>query len=98
MTLYRQLLIFTLVLCFVLFVGVLAYKLQSTRSFLEHQLEAHAQDTATSLALSISPLAADGDLAGMETMMNAIFDRGYYREITFSDVQGEVLEVVLPTS
>ena len=91
MTLYRQLLIFTLVLCFVLFIGVWAYKVQSTRVFLEHQLEAHAQDTATSLALSISPLVAGDDLAGVETMMNAIFDRGYYREITFSDVHGEVL-------
>ncbi len=91
MTLYRQLLIFTLVLCFVLFIGVWAYKLQSTREFLEHQLEAHAQDTATSLALSLSPLVAADDLAGVETMMNAIFDRGYYREITFSDVHGEVV-------
>jgi len=91
MTLYRQLLLFTLVLCFVLFIGVWAYKLQSTKRFLEHQLEAHAQDTATSLALSISPLVADGDLAGVETMMNAIFDRGYYREITFSDAHGEAV-------
>lgn len=91
MTLYRQLLLFTLVLCFLLFIGVWAYKLQSTRLFLEHQLEAHAQDTATSLALSLSPLAATDDLAAVETMMNAIFDRGYYTEITFSDVHGEVV-------
>ncbi len=91
MTLYRQLLLFTLVLCFFLFIGVWAYKLQSTRLFLEHQLEAHAQDTATSLGLSLSPLAEAGDLAGVETMMNAIFDRGYYKEITFSDVHGEVV-------
>ena len=91
MTLYRQLLLFTLILCFVLFIGVWAYKLQSTRLFLEYQLEGHAQDTATSLALSISPLVADGDLAGVETMMNAIFDRGYYKEITFSDADGEVV-------
>jgi len=91
MTLHRQLLVFTLVLCFFLFIGVWAYKLQSTRAFLEHQLEAHAQDTATSLALSISPLVATDDLAAVETMMNAIFDRGYYRVITFSDVHGEVV-------
>lgn len=91
MTLYRQLLIFTLVLCFILFIGVWAYKLQSTRTFLEHQLESHAQDTATSLGLSLSPLVAVDDLAGVETMMNAIFDRGYYKIITFSDVRGEVV-------
>ena len=82
---------FTMILCLLLFVGVWVYKLQSTRLFLEYQLEAHAQDTATSLALSISPLVAAKDLAGVETMMNAIFDRGYYKEITFSDIQGEVV-------
>ncbi len=99
MTLYRQLLLFTLVLCFVLFIGVWAYKVQSTRSFLEHQLEAHAQDTATSLGLSLTPLVAEDDLAGVETMMNAIFDRGYYREIVFSDVKGEVVvKRVLPVT
>ena len=80
-----------MILCFILFIGVWIYKLQSTRLFLEHQLEAHAQDTATSLALSMSPLVAADDQAGVETMMNAIFDRGYYKEITFSDVEGEVV-------
>ena len=88
MTLHRQLLLFTLVLCFFLFVGVWIYKLQTTRIFLQNQLEVHAQDTATSLALSLSPLVGEDDLAAVETMMNAIFDRGYYREIVFSDIGG----------
>lgn len=91
MTLQRQLLFFTLILCFFLFAGVWVYQLQSTRGFLEDQLEVHAQDTATSLALSISPLVAAEDLASVETMMNAIFDRGYYREIVFSDMSGDVI-------
>ncbi len=76
MTLYRQLLIFTLILFFVLFVGVWLDKLQNTRSFLVDQLESHAQDTATSLGLSLSPHMADNDLPTMEAMMNAVFDRG----------------------
>ena len=97
MTLHRQLLLFTLVLCFFLFVGVWIYKLQTTRIFLQNQLEVHAQDTATSLALSLSPLIGEDDLAAVETMMNAIFDRGYYREIVFSDIEGTVvLKRVLP--
>ncbi|MBB5348206.1 EAL domain-containing protein [Desulfoprunum benzoelyticum] len=91
MTLYRQLLLFTLVLFFVLFVGVWLDKLQSTRSFLVDQLESHAQDTATSLGLSLSPHMADNDLATAETMMNALFDRGYYRIISLRDVADKVL-------
>ena len=91
MTLHRQLLLFTLILCFFLFVGVWIYKLQTTRIFLQNQLEVHAQDTATSLALSLSPLVGGEDLAAVETMMNAIFDRGYYRQISLSDIDGTVV-------
>ncbi len=91
MTLYRQLLIFTLILFAVLFVGVWIEKLQSTRTFLVNQLESHAQDTATSLGLSLSPAMAENDLSTVDTMMNAVFDRGYYRVIRLEDVYGEVM-------
>lgn len=91
MTLYRQLLIFTLILFTVLFVGVCVEKLQSTRTFLVNQLESHSQDTATSLGLSLSPPLAEDDMSTVETMMNAVFDRGYYRRIALEDVYGEII-------
>ncbi|WP_136808830.1 EAL domain-containing protein [Desulfosediminicola flagellatus] len=91
MTLYRQLLFFTLILFFVLFIGIWVEKLQSTRSFLIDQLESHAQDTATSLGLSLSPVIAANDLPTAETMMNAVYDRGYYRIISLRDVEGKVI-------
>lgn len=91
MTLYRQLLIFTLFLFFILFAGTWAAKLQSTRTFLHDQLETHAQDTATSLGLSISPHFARNDLPAVETVINAVFDSGYYRVIRLTDISEEVL-------
>ncbi|MCL7488827.1 MAG: EAL domain-containing protein [Desulfobulbaceae bacterium] len=91
MTLYRQLLIFTLVLFFLLFAGTWFAKLNSTRTFLLDQLESHAQDTATSLGLSISPHMEQNDLPAVETMFNAVFDRGYYRIIRLADVENRVL-------
>ncbi len=91
MTLYRQLLIFTLVLFFLLFTGTWFAKLNSTRTFLLDQLESHAQDTATSLGLSISPHMKQSDLTAAETMVNAVFDRGYYRIVRLTDVEGGVL-------
>jgi len=63
MTLYRQLIIFTLVLFFILFTGTWFAKLETTRSFLVDQLESHAQDTATSLGLSISQHVLANDMA-----------------------------------
>jgi diguanylate cyclase (GGDEF)-like protein len=91
MTLYRQLIIFTLVLFLVLFTGTWFAKLKSTRSFLIDQLESHAQDTATSLGLSVSQHAIGDDMVAVEGMINAVFDRGYYRIVRFSDTQGNVV-------
>ncbi len=91
MTLYRQLLIFTLLLFLILFSGSWLAKLQSTRSFLLEQLESHAQDTATSLGLSLSPHMAEDDIPTVETMINAVFDRGYYRIVRLDDLKQKSL-------
>ncbi len=91
MTLYRQLVIFTLVLFFLLFVGTWLITLDSTRTFLQDQLESHAQDTATSLGVSISQYSIDNDLPAIESLINAVFDRGYYRIIRYSDIHGNIL-------
>ena len=89
MTLYRQLVIFTVSLFFILFAGTWFAKFESTRLFLTNQLESHAQDTASSLGLAISQYP--DDLVSVETMVNAIFDRGYYETIRFMDPHGKIL-------
>ncbi|UCD65419.1 MAG: EAL domain-containing protein [Deltaproteobacteria bacterium] len=91
MTLYRQLVIFTLVLFFILFTGTWLAKLESTRSFLIDQLESHSQDTATSLGLSISQHNIENDMPAIEGMINAVFDRGYYRIVRYTDTNGNIL-------
>src|SRR4030042_1988165 len=91
MTLYRQLIIFTLVLFFLLFAGTWYAKLDSTRSFLTDQLESHAQDTATSLGLSLSQFLIQKDMPTGETMINAVFDRGYYKIVKLTDTKQNVM-------
>jgi diguanylate cyclase (GGDEF)-like protein len=91
MTLYRQLVIFILVLFFILFTGTWLAKLESTKSFLIDQLESHSQDTATSLGLSISQNRIENDIAFIESMINAVFDRGYYRMVRYMDTKGNIL-------
>lgn len=91
MTLYRQLVIFTLILFLLLFTGTWLVKLESTRSFLIDQLESHAQDTATSLGLSISQYSIENDMPVIESMVNAVFDRGYYRIVRYTDTRENVL-------
>lgn len=91
MTLYRQLLLFTLTLLFFLFTGTWATRLHSTRAFLQDQLASHAQDTATAMGLSLSTHMATMDVPAMEAMINAVFDRGYYQVIRLSDLAGRPL-------
>lgn len=61
------------------------------RSYLEGEAEIHAQDTATSLGLSLSPHLQNKADPIIETTVRAIFDRGYYQEIKLIDVENEVL-------
>ena len=91
MTLYRQLIIFTLILFFVLLTGTWMATFENNRSFLINQLNSHAQDTATSLALAISQSTVEKDKVGMEAMISAVFDRGYYQTIKLADLKGKVL-------
>jgi diguanylate cyclase (GGDEF)-like protein len=93
MTLYRQLVAFTLALFLLLFIGTWIARLQTMRVFLGAQLESHAQDTATFLGLSISQQIQDlqQDLPVAETMISAVFDRGYYRFIRLVDTGRQVI-------
>ncbi|MCK5499212.1 MAG: GGDEF domain-containing protein, partial [Gammaproteobacteria bacterium] len=84
MTLYRQI-IFSISLLFVLgFLGTVLISTDNLRTFLAAQLESHAQDTATSLGLSLSPPMRARDIPVINSMVDFIFDRGYYQDITIN--------------
>lgn len=92
MTLSKQLGLSFLVILIIVFSGSLWINVNNTRNFIDLQLASHAQDTATSLGLSISPyMGESADLPIVETMMNAIFDSGYYQSIVLQDLNGTVL-------
>jgi diguanylate cyclase (GGDEF)-like protein len=91
MTLKRQLILTVLFMFFLMFVGTLAINVNNVRHYLLDQLASHAQDAATSLALSMSPHMKDNDLATMNSMVDAIFDHGYYREIVVQTMDGKPL-------
>jgi GGDEF domain-containing protein len=65
--------------------------IDTTRDYLQSQLASHAQNTATSLGLSIAPYSTNDTLALARTMATAIFDSGYYSEIRFIDKKNAVL-------
>ena len=91
MTLFRQIFLMVAGLFVLMFVGTFAISLNNTRDYLVAQLQSHAQDTATSLGLSLSPHVAAKDPATVQSMVDAIFDRGYYRLIRVTDIAGRTL-------
>ena len=91
MTLYRQLVVIIISLFSACFLVSVTISTGNLRSFLGEQLASHAQDTATSLGLSLSPYMQRNDTAVMNSMVDAIFDRGYYRAISVIAVNDEPL-------
>jgi EAL domain-containing protein (putative c-di-GMP-specific phosphodiesterase class I)/GGDEF domain-containing protein len=91
MTLSKQLLILISVLFLTIFSVNYVSSVNNIRSYLQVESEVHAQDTATSLGLSLSPYIANETDPVMEAMMNAIFDMGYYKEIKLVNVDDKPL-------
>lgn len=91
MTLYRQLLTAVIVLFLLLYAVTVFSIIRSNAELVERQMHAHAQDTANSLALSMSQAALAAELAVLETMFNAVADRGYFQRLEFVDLTGDVV-------
>ena len=91
MTLLRQLIIVIVTLFLLLFAGTFAINVSNTRDFLNTQLQTVSQDMATSLGLTLSPHMVNKDMVVIESMVSAVFDSGYYREVVVLDVHGEPL-------
>jgi len=90
-TLFRQLTIAILTLFLVLYSGNLIVSLFNTRILVAQQMQVHAQDTASSLALSISQAAQVDDLAALETFFNAVSDSGFFQKLTYADLDGRII-------
>lgn len=91
MTLHRQLVVLVSFLWVTLLTGVFWLSVHNARDILERQLHVHAQDTANSLGLSIARPLGSGDMALVDSMIGAIYDSGYYREITLRNAEGKLL-------
>lgn len=82
MTLFREInsLLFGL---FLLVMSTLVYfQFTQTRDFMSQQMESDLNNTITSLGLMLRPHIETGDVATAETLINVIFEGGFYRKVT----------------
>jgi EAL domain-containing protein (putative c-di-GMP-specific phosphodiesterase class I)/GGDEF domain-containing protein len=85
MTLSKQLLVLISAIFLILISINFAISVKNFKSYLEDEGQIHAQDTATSLGLSLSPFMIDSSDPIIKTMVSAIFDMGYYENIRLTD-------------
>ena len=81
MTLFRQ--IYTLLFAlFLLVVASLGYvQFTETQNFLTKQMESDLNNTSHSLGIMLVPDLEAGDIVGAETLINVIFEGGYYQQV-----------------
>ncbi len=91
MNLSRLLIVLISVLFIAIATGSFFSSVTNTRNYLRLQQKTHAEDTATSLGLAITPLIATGDEAMLNSMVDVVFDRGYYATIKLVSMEGETI-------
>jgi len=91
MTLSRQLITLIFITFLLIFSGTFWISVENTRSYLMLQLATQTQNAADSLGLSLAPHMQRGDVAAMDTMINAVFDSGYYKSLQLANISGKML-------
>jgi len=93
MTLFKQMAMMLTLFLGIILVSVMVLNFKTATAFVQDQLYTNAKNTAHSLGLSLSKLADPEDIASMETMINAIYDSGYYERIALLDVEQKPIYV-----
>lgn len=88
MTLFKQLFIGVSLGFLLLVAGIELIYINNARTYLQDQLASHSQDAATSLGMVLSSSMAEGDEVRAETIVSAVFDRGYYQSIRVITTHG----------
>ncbi|MGM0518069.1 MAG: EAL domain-containing protein [Campylobacterota bacterium] len=95
MSLSKQLYIIIAFIFFMIFAGNFIISVNNTKEYLETESITKAQDTATSLGMTLKPLLQDGNIAEVRGVINAIANRGFYKEIRVENTIFEIKQAQL---
>lgn len=91
MGLAQQLVTMLTLLLLGVFGGSFVLGVSQAKGYLDRQLGAHAQDTATALALSLGPYVAKQDSVTVQSLVDAISDGGFFSLVRVEDEHGREL-------
>lgn len=85
MSLSKQLYLIIAFIFFIIFSGNFIISVKNTKEYLEIESATKAQDTATSLGMSLKPLIKDKDDPEIESIIKAISNSGFYKDVRLED-------------
>ncbi len=85
MSLSKQLYIIIAFIFFIIFSGNFLISVNNMKGYLEVESSTKAQDTATSIGMSLRPLIKDKEDAEIESIIKAISNSGFIKEIRLED-------------
>ena len=93
MTLFNQINSLLLGL-FLLVVTSLAYfQFTETKGFMESQMSSDLNNTTNALTLMLKPHLETGDVASAETVINVIFEGGFYKKVSLTWLDNDKIQV-----
>ena len=95
MSLSKQLYIIIAFIFFMIFTGNFIISVKNTKEYLEIESITKAQDTATSLGMGLKSLLKDKQDPEIESIVTAISNRGFYKEIRLVDASFTISETQL---
>ena len=94
MSLSKQLYIIISIIFILIFTGNFIISVKNTKEYLEIESITKAQDTATSLGMSLKTLLKDKYDPEIGSIINAIANRGFYKEIRLENSFFNILFVI----
>lgn len=91
MRLFNQLVLMLSLFTTIIVTTIMVQNFKSATEFVQNQLYTDSVNTSHWLAMSLSMIPDPTDLAVMKSMINAVFDSGYYEKIALVDAKGNVL-------
>lgn len=91
MSIRRQLALYIGLLMVIILSGNLAVNIHNLKNHFEQQLQARADETATTLALTLSQRAQQNDDASLRSMIDVMFDRGHFSLVRFEYAQSNTV-------
>ncbi|WP_372880182.1 EAL domain-containing protein [Psychromonas sp.] len=84
MTLFNQINSLLLGLFLLVLSSLFYFQFSETTAFMSNQMESDLNNTSTSLSLMLKPHLETGDVATVETLINVIFEGGFYQNVSLT--------------